>query len=886
MKLSPGNRLGPYRIVEPAGVGGMGEVYKAEDTRLERTVAIKILPSSVAVTESQRTRFEREAKAIAGLSNPNICTLYDVGHDEGTDYLIMEYLEGQTLAEKLKSGPLDAREALEIGIRVAEALESAHRRGIVHRDLKPANIMLTSDGPKVLDFGLSKAVAADSTIEGLAGPTETTPLTDENTIVGTMQYMSPEQLESGAITPRTDIFAFGAVMYEMLTGHRAFKGKGRTSLIASILRDDPSPVSEVQALSPVLDRVVRKCLEKDPDARWQSARDLADELRWLLDSRLRPATEEMEQKHRVRLLWPVVTGASVVIAVLLIALFLFSDNGQEDSRVRRFVIPIANDDSPQWPRLSPDGRFVAYQARDSVGEVRQIYIRPLDSLQAYPLPGTEGSMRPFWSPDSRSVAFFQHGLLKRISISGGPPQTICKYPDGADGCWSKDDIILFDKAGSNSDLVQVPASGGTPSPAMSVPLRSDGRSWPWFLPDGQHFMYLVDDDLATPTDNLLLKAGSLDSDFDRTFMRVDSRVEYTDPGYLVYVKDGVLLAHPFDAEKLSFSGNPIAIDQDVSIWDWGANFSLASDGTLVYQKGSGFDDQGYLLWIDRSGKILDTISPPGFYRDIALSPDDNLLAVSELDKDRDTRDIWVIDLDRQIESRITHSDARDFYPAWSQDGKYVYFSSDRNNRCQVFRKRANGFGAAELIYSNPDNYDVTGFGSWANRDNLVYIFKGATPWSFGLLDLDGSQDSAQFVETKFNQWSFGASPDGRYLLYTSDEGGIWQVYVRHLGTSGDKWQISADGGHDAVWSADGSEIFYMENDGKTIVAVPVDWQEGFKAGRPDRLFTKDIQPVFYKRLVYAPSSDGQKFVVNVALQHNLKSDFVIVLNWQQDYPAD
>ena len=865
----------------------MGEVYKAEDTRLDRTVAIKILPAGVAITDSQRIRFEREAKAIAGLNNPHICTLYDIGRDHGTDYLVMEYLEGQTLAEKLKSGPLDVYEALVIGIRVAEALESAHRRGIVHRDLKPANIMLTSDGPKILDFGLSKAVAADTSTDAASGVTETSPLTGEDTIVGTMQYMSPEQLESGDVSPRTDIFAFGATLYEMLSGHRAFKGRGQAGLIASILKDDPSPVSEVQPMSsPALDRVVQKCLEKDPDARWQSARDLRDELRWILDSRLQPATEEKEKKHRVRTLWPIVTGAAVVVASVLTIFSLFTRDSSQDGRVRRFVIPVANAGSPHWPRLSPDGRFVAYQAEDSVGQARQIWIRPLDSLQAYPLPETEGSKRPFWSPDSRSIAFFQQGVLKRMSVSGGPPQTICKYPDGADGCWSKDGTILFDKAGGKSDIIRVQASGGKPSPAMSKPTGNDRRSWPWFLPDGRHFLYLIDDTLATPTDNLLLKAGSLDSDFDRTYIRVDSRVEYADPGYLVYVKDGVLLAHPFDAERLSFTGNPVEIDQNISIWDWGANFSLARDGTLAYQKGSGSEDMGRLLWIDRSGEILDTISPPGSYRDIALSPNDSLIAVSKLNKGEDTQDIWVFDLDRQIESRITYSKARDFYPAWSRDSKYVYFSSNRNNRCQVFRKRANGFGQAELIYGNPDNYDLTGFGSWAYRDSMVYVFKGGTPWSYGLLDLNGSPDSAQFVETNFDQWSFGVSPDGRYLLYTSDESGVWQIYVRKVDSSGDKWQISAKGGQDAVWSADGSEIFYMENDQKTIVAVPVDWQDGFKAGRPDRLFTTDIQAVLLKRLLYAPASDGQRFVVNVALHGKLESDFIVVLNWQQDYAGD
>jgi serine/threonine protein kinase len=860
----------------------MGEVYKATDTRLDRPVAIKILPAGVSPDSGHRARFEREAKSISSLNHPAICRLYDIGRVDDIDYLVMEYLEGETLSDRLQRGPLEVAETLDVAVQVADALDAAHRQGLIHRDLKPGNIMLTRSGAKLLDFGLAKLQGTHDSAHVEKAETQTNPLTEPGTLVGTVQYMSPEQLESQATDARSDLFSFGAVVYEMLTGERAFPGDSRPGVIASILKEQPLPPADANPdVSQNLDRLVRKCLEKDPATRWQTARDLADELRWISQVPERstvPARAAGHSKPRVRLVW-IVAGVSLTVAIILAALLLTRES--PTLPVRRLNIVVGDAEMANWPRLSPDGRLLAYRAADSSGQT-SIWIRPLDSLGSYRLEDTEGAMRPFWSPDSKAIAFFQSGNLKRMPVSGGPAQVICTYDGGADGTWGREGVILFDGVRSGNAIMQVPSAGGTPTPATARADLEQSHSWPWFLPDGRTFLYLVDDSVAHPTADLVLRVGSLGSPESRELTRIDSRVEYVNPGYLVYVLDSVLVAQRFDSDKLALVGAPIAIDEDVSVWNWGANFSVAEDGTMAYQKGD-VVRRSALLWVDRDGKVLDTLGDPAPYHDIALSPDGDRLAFTQVVQRTLTEDVWIYDLSRNIPSRLTFDEAEDIYPAWSRDGRYVLFSSNRDLNYRIYRKAADGTGEAELLY-NPGRVDICGFGAWGRDDHHLYIFELRDRWRSGLLSLSDGELSTNYFSSKFNQYTLGTSPDGKWLVYASDESGRWEVYVRGVDASDGKWQVSADGGYDGVWSKDGSEIFFMHG-GRTLMAAPVVLGDELQIGTPRPLFSADFEEFGPKRLRYQPSADSQKFLINVRLPTPLASDFVIVLDWLTALPG-
>jgi len=879
--MKQGDSLAQFEILTQIGVGGMGEVYRARDTVLDRQVAIKILPEQLSSDPDREARFQREAKAISSLNHPAICTLYDVGHQDNIDYIIMEYLEGETLAEKLEQGPLEIPKALDIAVRIADALDSAHRMGLIHRDIKPGNVMLIKNRVKLLDFGLAKACLKSESQGADAGATRTAEVSNVGKIIGTLNYMSPEQVEGKEADQRSDIFAFGALLYEMLTGQKAFEGESPSNVIASILKEQPRPVSDLMTIVPAgLSRLVDKCLKKNPDERWQSASDLADEIRWVSESGY--ATEKREavasKNSLVRILPWIITGAAILTIFAII--YTISGSDQQNSRIRRLSMHVEGAGLVHWPRLSPDGNFLVYRSADSSGRY-SIWIRPLNSLKPYRLPGTLGATRPFWSPDSRSIAFFQGDMLKKMPVSGGPSELICKTLGGSDGYWGSDETILFDGYSPTEEIMYVSANGGTPVSVTHKTMDDDWHGWPWLLPDGRKFLYVVDDIHGNPTENLLLKVGFIDSDESRELLRVDSRVEYIEPGYIVYVKDGILMAHKFDAENMILGGNPIPIAEDISAWNWGANFSLANDGTLAYQRGSRNDNMSLLLWVDRKGRVLDTLGKPSLYRDIALSPDEKSVAFSLLDPQVGTEDIWIYDLRRESPYRLTFDGGSDTYLAWSPDGNDIYFSSDRNSRYQIFRKGVNTSTEAEMIYSNPDQAEKTGIGTWADKGNKIYIFAKLDKWMYGLLDPEGSKDSVRFYRSGFDQYAFGTSPDERSLVYSSNESGAWEVYVKEQMESGRKWQVSIGGGYDAVWSEDGNEIFYQRNDG-SIMAVPVESNSGFRVGIPKHLFTRNIQIVPPKRLRYFPSADGKKFLVNVAIGKRTKSDFVIVLNWLDD----
>jgi Tol biopolymer transport system component len=880
MSLTPGSKLGPYEIESAAGAGGMGEVYRARDSRLDRVVAIKVLPTGIADNPDLRARFEREAKAISSLNHPNICTLHDVGHENGTEYLVMEYIEGETLAAKLERGPLSLAEALKIGMQIADALDKAHHQGLVHRDLKPANIMLTRDGAKLLDFGLAKLSEETGVVQGISGITRTTPLTGAGMILGTMQYMSPEQLEGKESDGRSDIFAFGAVMYEMVTGKRAFEGGSQASLIAAIIDREPTPLSSVAPMSPpALERLVKKCLQKDPEARWQSARDLSDELRWIAQSGSQagvPSPVAARRRFRFRLAWGV-AAVSILLAIGFGAALLRQP--EPDRRVKRLVIPFSDDMlAVNWPRLSPNGEMVAFHAADSSGQL-QIWVRPLNSMDAYPLQGTAGARRPFWSPDSKYLAFFLGDQLKKIPVSGGPAQVICKTMVGADGSWGNAGMIVFD-GGLGDTLHVVSAAGGTPVGVTSLDRAASEQfhAWPWFLPNGEDFLYLAGDSVSHPNGNLLLKVGSLDGE-SRTLFRVDSRAEYAEPGYIMYVRDGILVAHAFDVDKLETVGEPIPIEEKISVVNFGSNFAASDDGTLTYQKGDA-GQRSALIWLDRNGGVLDTIGAPGSYRDIDLSQDGSHLAVAIVDQQTGTEDIWVRDLSRDVASRLTFDDAQDVAPLWSPDGEYVYFTSNRDGRFKIMRRLASGMGAAEVVYT-PDTGTLVFSGMWMPDSEQLLVDELRTSMGFGLLDLSSSGARLDYWPSKFDEWSACISPDGRFVAYESDESGRNEVYVRELGAIGGKWQISSTGGTDIKWRSDGRELFYWSADNE-LMSVPVELESGFRAGIPKPLFSRTRTRSGLERSRYYVTPDGNKFLINASVEGEGGGEFVVVLNWNEE----
>lgn len=892
MTLEKGQRLGPYEVEKPLGAGGMGEVYRAKDTRLDRIVAIKVLPERTAMNADLRARFEREAKAISSLNHPNICTLHDVGHHEGIDFLVMEYLEGEVLSERLKRSAMDVDEGLGIAVQIADALATAHGQGLIHRDLKPDNIFLAKDGAKLLDFGLAKIQISEGVIEGITGVTQTSPLTGKGAIIGTLYYMSPEQLEGKEADARSDIFAFGATLFEMITGKRAFEGQSQASLIAAVIERAPPPISEVKPMAPPgLVRLVKKCLEKDPDRRWQSARDLADELRWIAQSGSQggvPAPVTSRRKLRFRLAW---TVAAVALAstVLFASLYLTVEKPTRSS-TRFSIMPEQHLTRSEWPRISPDGQLLAFLATDSLN-TPSIWIRPLNSLDAYRLAGTEDAGRPFWSPDSRYLAFFvEQKQLKKIPVAGGPAQLICEY-DGVDGSWGSDGTILFDFM-LDDPIMRVPAAGGSPIPATV--LDEDGgeeyHAWPWLLPDGKHFLYLTNVDTtrqgaAYSGDQgyYLLKAGSLDGSSDKELLRVYSRVEYCSPGYLIHCRDGVLFAQRLDIDKMAIAREPIPIAENVEMGSAAYEFSVSNEGTLVYMSESDTGNS-QIIAVDRDGNILDTIGQTGRYNDLALSPEGRRLAFDRTAPRENQRDVlWIYHLDRGLSTRLTFAEVDDWRPVWSPDGERIAFaSSRRTGNVGIYERSASGTGDSRLICDWQGSVSIPM--DWSRDGRFLSILRFQNSWDIYFVDMVDSTDPQPVLTTPHNEQCGTFSPDGRYLAYQSDESGRPEVYVRELGAAGGKWQISANGGFTPRWRADGKELYFWDAN-NYLVAVPVQANgRVFETGRPQRLFQRVVNATSAARgrRYYDVTAAGDLFYINVPIDVAEQSQFIVVLNWDAE----
>ena len=703
------------------------EVYRARDTRLDRTVAVKVLPSHLSDNVAMRQRFEREARAVAGLNHPHICTLHDIGCENGVDFLVMEYLEGESLADRLNKGALPLEEALRYGIQIADAMEKAHREGVVHRDLKPGNVMLIESGAKLLDFGLAKFLdqRVDRELSQLSAlPTEEKPLTEQGAVLGTFQYMSPEQLEGKEADTRTDVFAFGALLYEMVTGARAFEGKSRASLIAAILEREPRPMTELRPVAPAsLEWLVRGCLTKDPEERWQTAHDVKLQLERTAEGRA-----DIETKAEVRRRSPGLLGAIVVLTVtsLLLAVFALIRAEPEDLESIRFAVRPPEGTSialgPAAPQVavSPDGRQLVFATGGSgfiftgaSGE-SGLWIRSLDALEARKLSGTDGATIPFWSPDGRFVGFFARGMLYKIELAGGAPQSLCEAPlISHGGAWNRDGVILF---GTLEGIARVSASGGETSLVTTIDhSREENRHvWPQFLPDGRHFLYLA---MGSDDEHNGIHVGSLDSSETRFVLEAEVFARYTAPGYLVFLREAMLMAQAFDASSFELTGEPHRIASGVG-YNPGlgrTTFSVSDAGVLAYRVGGvGGQPDSELTWFDRQGKRLGTVGPPGKIGNIALSPDETRVAVERVDE-AGNRDVWLIEISSGAFSRFTFGATSNEAPLWSSDGTRVLFTSESD----IYAKPASGAGREELIVESDELKHATSMSP--NGDYAVYM---------------------------------------------------------------------------------------------------------------------------------------------------------------------
>ena len=862
----------------------MGEVYKAKDTRLDRTVAVKVLPRHLSESLEVRQRFEREAKTISQLSHPHICTLYDVGNQDGVEYLVMEFLEGETLADRLGRGPLPSEQVLRYGIEMADALDKAHRQGIVHRDLKPGNVMVTKSGVKLLDFGLAKAVAPVSTKSSMSAlPTITPNLTQEGTILGTFQYMAPEQLEGKETDGRTDIFAFGAVLYEMATGRKAFEGKSQASLIGAILRDEPPPISIVQPMAPpALDRVVKTCLAKDPEDRWQTARDVLLQLKWIQEGGSQAgvaAPAAARRRNRERLAW--VAAAAGAAAALALTAVLVSRTPETRRAVQSSILPpekatFAFENGPL--AVSPDGRRLAFVARPADGR-SALWVQTLTGLSAQPLPGTEGASYPFWSPDGRFLGFFAGGKLKKIDASGGPPQTICDAQTGRGGTWNREGVILFAPT-PRDGILQVSSAGGTPSPAtrLDETRQEIGHRLPVFLPDGRHFLFLS----SSGPELRRLMCGSLGGRETRELLRVNSNVSYVEPGYLLFYRERTLFAQRFDAKRIELRGEAFPVGEQIQYFpDRGFGvFSASNDGTLVYQRAAGIASQ--MVWTDRAGKPIETVGPPGLYRCPRLSYDGRRVAV-DIEDQTGRSDIWVYDMSRRVFTRLTFGPADNTYPIWSPDDR-IAFMSNAKSPGDIVVKPSSGSGGEEFLTGSDTpgtRSDAAKFTDHWSRDGrfLAYhtagVKTGADLWTLSLTD----RKPALFLATPAAEVLHFFSPDGRWIVYQSNESGRFEIYVRPFPQPGGKWQVSTEGGHFPVWSADGKEIFYVGDDNR-LTAVPVRAESGFELGTPEPLFEVRLRSVLGR--AYDVSADGKRFLLNTALEDVRSASLTLVQNWTAD----
>ena len=933
-----GQNISHYLITGKLGEGGMGVVYKAEDTKLERIVALKFLAPHLLQDAEARERFIREAKAAAALDHPNICTVHEIDEVDGRTFIAMAFLEGEPLEKKIEAGPLKLKDVLDAAIQTAQGLQAAHEKKIVHRDIKPANLMVTPLGTAqrrviIMDFGLAQLA-------------DRSKLTKLDTTLGTVAYMSPEQTYGQELDHRTDLWALGVVIYEMVTGQRPFQGHYEKAVMYSITNEEPEPMTALRTGVPMeLEWIVGKCLAKELGERCQNAAELIVDLRGVVKklesgrSTILPVsrhagavpvgTGNLAGPSSARALESVAAGipatkpdggleaqrgtagavrhvgayrlwpalAAVLLLSTLAFAFLYFTKSQPPPQPLTFTIEPPEGVTFQSARsappvLSPDATQLAFVGLSEGGSA--LWVRPLDSLTPERLPGTEGAEYPFWSPDSRFLAFFAGGKLKKIGVSGGPPQTLSDAPRGRGGAWAEDDegrgVIVFAPA-RRGPLHRVSSAGGESLPVTVLSEEGNSRSHrqPRFLPDGRRFLYLSLTNDGDEQSGYPVFIGDLDAAQpgsaaeQKPLLRASCRPWYAPPtdshpqGYLLYVREETLLAHPFDGAQEELTGEPFPIAENV--YSGGnrqsCDFSVSTNGVLTYRQGDG-QSTNQITWFDRQGKKLGAVGETGLYGNPNLSPDGQRLAFRATDPQTGNRDIWVRELRRGVATRLTFHEAADGSPVWSPDGTRIAFFSDRDGTPTIYQKPANGAGEAEPLF------EATGpfWPSHWSRDGRYLVYTDVrSPINVFALPLQGDREPIPVAQSEFIEALGSLSPDGAWIAYGSNESGSVEIYARPFPEGEGRWQVSTDGGRAPVWSEGGAEIFYLSANRDKVLAVPVKTGSSFEAGVPKVLF--ELEQPLLTLSTFDVTADGQRVIMAIPAEEDANPPIVVVTNWQQ-----